>query len=99
MWDYHQPHPELGRLRNRIEELERKLDDLEKRFASPRPSRKFLNTKEACSYLEIGRTTLYRYMDHGLLAYHLVGGQRRLTITDLDEFLERNRQEPLPSIL
>jgi len=43
--------------------------------------------------------TLYRYMDEGLLAYNMVGKQRRFALTELDRFMDRDRKDALPSIL
>jgi len=50
-------------------------------------------------YLDVGRTSLYRYMDEGLLAYTMVGKQRRFALKDLDRFMDRDRKDALPSIL
>ena len=43
--------------------------------------------------------SLYRYMDEGLLAYSMVGKQRRIALTELDRFMDRDRNDALPSIL
>jgi len=66
---------------------------LETRLAVPRPEERLLGTAEACLYLEVGRSSLYRYMDEGLLAYTMVGKQRRFALTELDRFMDRQQKD------
>ena len=93
------PSEQLTKLQKKVEGLERKIRDLEASLSVPRPKEKLLNTAEACMYLDVGRTSLYRYMDEGLLAYTMVGKQRRFALKDFDRFMDRDRKDALPSIL
>ena len=93
------PSEQLTKLQKKVEGLERKIRDLETSLSVPRPKEKLLNTAEACLYLNVSRMTLYRYMDEGLLAYNMVGKQRRFALTELDRFMDRDRKDALPSIL
>ena len=43
--------------------------------------------------MEVGRSSLYRYMDEGLLAYTMVGKQRRFALTELDRFMDRQQKD------
>ena len=95
----HHSSEQLTKLLKKVEGLERKVRDLETRFSLPRPKEKLLSTAEACMYLNVGRTSLYRYMNEGLLAYIMVGKQRRIALTELDRFMDRDRKDALPSIL
>ena len=99
MWNFNKPNDDLSRLQGKVEGLEQKIKDLESRLARPRPQKRLLGTKEACMYLNVSRMTLYRYMNEGILAYNMVGKQRRIALSDLDELLERSRKESLPTIL
>lgn len=93
------PSEQLTKLQKKVEGLERKIRDLETSLSVPRPKEKLLSTAEACLYLNVSRMTLYRYMDEGLLAYNMVGKQRRFALTELDRFMDRDRKDALPSIL
>lgn len=93
------PSEQLTKLQKKVEGLERKIRDLETSLSVPRPKEKLLNTAEACLYLNVSRMTLYRYMDEGLIAYNMVGKQRRFALTELDRFMDRDRKDALPSIL
>ena len=94
----HHSSEQLTKLLKKVEGLERKVRDL-KPGSLPRPKEKLLSTAEACMYLNVGRTSLYRYMNEGLLAYIMVGKQRRIALTELDRFMDRDRKDALPSIL
>ena len=84
------PSEQLTKLQKKVEGLERKIRDLEASLSVPRPKEKLLNTAEACMYLDVGRTSLYRYMDEGLLAYTMVGKQRRFALKAEREGFEPN---------
>ena len=90
---------ELTKLKKKVDGLEQKVRELETSLSVPRPKEKLLSTAEACLYLNVSRMSLYRYMDEGLLAYNMVGKQRRIALTELDRFMDRDRKDALPSIL
>lgn len=52
----------------------------------------FLTINEASEYLKLGRRTLYKYMDEGILPYYILkpSGRRRLRRKDLDSLMERH---------
>jgi excisionase family DNA binding protein len=93
------PTDELKKLQKKVDSLERKIGELETLLSVPRPKERLLGTAEACRYLEIGRSSLYRYIQNGMLGYSLVGKQRRFALTELDRFMDRRQTNALPSIL
>ena len=52
----------------------------------------FLTINEASEYLKLGRRTLYKYMDDGILPYYILkpSGRWRLRREDLDSLMERH---------
>jgi excisionase family DNA binding protein len=56
------------------------------------PESPLLNTKEACEYLKIGRSSLYTLVKDGVIpAVHPVTGRTIYLKTDLDEFILTRR--------
>jgi excisionase family DNA binding protein len=51
-----------------------------------------LTVKEACSYLKIGRNTLYNLMDTGKLKGFKIGKLRRFTQDELEAFVKSQQQ-------
>ena len=58
----------------------------------------FLTINEASEYLKLGRRTLYKYMDDGILPYYILkpSGRRRLKRQDLDALMTRHVEIPEP---
>ena len=50
---------------------------------------RWMSVSEACSYLSVGKTTLYAYMNDGRLPFFYLAGtrQRRVRKMDLDALL------------
>jgi excisionase family DNA binding protein len=51
-----------------------------------------LSIKEASAFSGLGRSTLYRHMDDGELAFVKAGGRRLILKDDLKSFLTSRRQ-------
>lgn len=49
-----------------------------------------MSINEACNYADVGRATLYRWMNSGILPYHLKGMRRRVLLSDLQNALNRS---------
>lgn len=78
-----------------IELILRKLENinqlLEGKVGSLMNSRRndsLLSTEQACAYLEVSRTEIYRITKKGSLAYTKRGGRRFYSIEELDKFKE-----------
>jgi excisionase family DNA binding protein len=72
-------------------------DRLSGRLAAARFRRvpDWLTVKEAAEYLKVGRKSIYRFCDSGLLPYYELksGGGRRFKREDLDALLEARGKE------
>ena len=59
----------------------------------PLPLR-WLTIKQTCAYLSISSTTFYRLHNDGALPYRgRVGGQWRIDVADVDQYVERHARE------
>jgi len=58
-------------------------------------TRQFYRPDEVAEILKVNKRTLYRMMENGDLGFINVGGQRRITDKELDDFIERNTGDPL----
>lgn len=77
---------EYDSLRNRIEEIYRKVDDLEK----PTVDITFSND-ELCEFLGISKKTAQKYRNEGLLKYLKKGKKISYRQKDVEEFLDNHR--------
>jgi excisionase family DNA binding protein len=50
--------------------------------------------KEACIYLGISRTTLYRLVDQGSITHVNIGGRIVFDRKDLDDLIEKSKAKP-----
>lgn len=71
--------------------IEVKLDTLLANNLMYRPEKKYLNIKEACIFLGISKTTIYRLMKQGEICFTSVGGSRKLLKVELEEYILNNR--------
>jgi len=56
-------------------------------------SQKFLNVSEAAGYLGVSAASLRKWSDQGLVpVYRTPGGQRRYSLSDLEQFIASMRQ-------
>lgn len=56
------------------------------------PELQLLTIAEAAKVLNVGRSTLYRLMDAGLLDWVKVTGMRRIQVRDLNRYISSNRR-------
>jgi excisionase family DNA binding protein len=54
------------------------------------PGEGLLSIAEACAYLRVGKSTLYRWMDEGKLASAKIGGCRRVPRAALERLVEES---------
>lgn len=48
-----------------------------------------VSVTKACAFLDVGKTTIYRMMDDGVIPYTMLGGRRRIAWATLREIRER----------
>jgi len=71
---------------------------LESRVPVAKPNMTTYDLKTACKYLQISRATMYRLVKRREIGYSKIGigrGTYRFRQDDLDEYLDKNRVEPL----
>ena len=51
------------------------------------------NDAELANYLKVSRRTLQEYRNNGILSYYQIGGKILYRESDIEELLEKNRQE------
>lgn len=56
------------------------------------PEQQIFTEREACKYLNISASTLWRERQARRISYHRLGGSIRYTLDDLRDYLARNRQ-------
>lgn len=93
------PEPNIRELSARLEALEKQLHELEHRNADPVVATKYVDVTNAAHLLGIGRSSLYNLMREGKLSYVIVGRQRRLLVSDLENYLDGQYVPAKPSIL
>ncbi len=54
---------------------------------------RMLTLKDVTQMLNISRTTLYRIMDDKELTSYLIGGQRRFKQSDVEEYIEKQKNK------
>ncbi len=52
-----------------------------------------MNDAELANYLKVSRRTLQEYRNNGILSYYQIGGKILYRESDIEELLEKNRQE------
>jgi excisionase family DNA binding protein len=52
-----------------------------------------MNDSELANYLKVSRRTLQEYRNNGILPYYQIGGKILYRESDIEELLEKNRQE------
>nr|WP_270399094.1 helix-turn-helix domain-containing protein [Bacteroides nordii] len=54
---------------------------------------RYMTDAELSQYLKLSRRTLQEYRNNGLVPYYQIGGKILYRESDIEELLERNRQE------
>lgn len=69
---------------------------LESALKEKRPllnGQRYMTDAELSQYLKLSRRTLQEYRNNGLVPYYQIGGKILYRESDIEELLERNRQE------
>ena len=73
-----------------------RLKDTLTRLESNNPTlngHRYMNDAELANYLKVSRRTLQEYRNNGILSYYQIGGKILYRESDIEELLEKNRQE------
>jgi excisionase family DNA binding protein len=62
--------------------------------AASQPQKRWLNKKEAASYLGVSERWVKRALSEGTLPYHKLRKLVRLDVHDLDAYVKSNRIDP-----
>jgi len=77
-------------LQDRLEKLEKKLSQIADEVKEPKSEFKYLDIASACKILGMSRAKLYILMRDGAIPYTYVGSQRRLIMSDLVKYVQKN---------
>lgn len=89
----------IQELESRLEKVEKKLTHLVTVVREPGKEDRYMDLIGACRFLECGKTLIYQLMNSGELAYTQVGRQRRILLSDLRKYANKNYNQAKPSIL
>ena len=59
------------------------------------PQKSLFRVDEVASYFDVNRSTIYLWMDHGILGYEQYGGTKRIPRKAILECRFRNKKDPL----
>jgi len=101
MWNTQQNNENavIKSLVERLEKVERKLNEISKEVKEPKSEFKYLDVINASKFLGMSRAKLYILMRDGVVPYTYVGNQRRLIMADLVKYVEKNYKQAKKSIL
>lgn len=92
-------NPTIKALVERLEKVEKKLNEISAEVKEPKSEFKYLDITNAAQFLGMSRAKLYELMQNGLIPYTFVGNQRRLIMADLIKYVKKNYIPAKKSIL
>ena len=90
--------PNYRQLQKRIAQLESQVQKLFELTQEPQKE-KYMDVASACTFLGISRVGIYRLMRKGELGFTHIGQQRRILISELTKYINKNKVNALPTIL
>jgi len=101
MWNTQQNNENavIKSLVERLEKVEKKLNEISTVVKEPNSEFKYLDVKNASKFLGMSRAKLYILMRDGVIPYTYVGRQRRLIMADMLKYVEKNYKPAKKSIL
>ena len=91
--------PDYESILQRLSFLEKEIERI-KAVNQPVPEKdRYMDIKNACAMLGVSKTGMYRLLERGELGYTIIGRQKRILVSELNKYSERNKVEPLGSIL
>ena len=102
MWENKTNIKESSRIKTleeRLAKVERILSQLSVEVKEPKKELKYLDVASAAKMLGLCRAQLYILMREGKLPYTHVGRQRRLILSDIDNYVKKGYQPARKSII
>ena len=88
-----QDNEQILQIYNRLKETLMRLESILKDNTSTLNGHRYMNDSELANYLKVSRRTLQEYRNNGILPYYQIGGKILYRESDIEELLEKNRQE------
>lgn len=100
MWQENiKPDQHYEQLQKRVSQLETQIEKLIESTQQPLQKEKYMDVASACRFLGISRVGIYRLMRNGELGFTHIGRQRRVLISELNRYTNKNKVNALPTIL
>ena len=88
-----QDNEQILQIYNRLKETLMRLESILKDNTPTLNGHRYMNDSELANYLKVSRRTLQEYRNNGILPYYQIGGKILYRESDIEELLEKNRQE------
>lgn len=88
-----QDNEQVVQIYNRLKYTLTRLEDILKNNNPTFNGHRYMNDAELANYLKVSRRTLQEYRNNGILSYYQIGGKILYRESDIEELLEKNRQE------
>ena len=92
-----QDNEQVIQIYNRLKDTLTRLEDILKNNNPTLNGHRYMNDAELANYLKVSRRTLQEYRNNGILSYYQIGGKILYRESDIEELLEKNRQEDFQS--
>ena len=88
-----QDNEQVIQIYNRLKDTLTRLENILKSNNPTLNGHRYMNDAELANYLKVSRRTLQEYRNNGILSYYQIGGKILYRESDIEELLEKNRQE------
>ena len=88
-----QDNEQVIQIYNRLKDTLTRLENILKSNNPTLNGHRYMNDAELANYLKVPRRTLQEYRNNGILSYYQIGGKILYRESDIEELLEKNRQE------
>lgn len=88
-----QDNEEVIQIYKRLKDTLTKLENILKNNNQTVNKHRYMNDAELANYLKVSRHTLQEYRNNGILSYYQIGDKILYRESDIEELLEKNRQE------
>jgi len=89
----------LENVLKRLQMLELKFEKVIIHERESKVEIRYLDIDEACTYMGIKKSSLYKMMKAGLIPFTRIGSQRRFLVEDLDRIVLKHYRKARPALL